>query len=194
MSVTYSQFQGEIVLAVLKFPFYSTAANPVPPAAVNAELSAIATALGSDTTTHDETIENPASTAVQYGNLANTDFTDAVLYCVNKGKAGNLSNASMAAAIDGVAGVLSPPGVIDVPYVSGTGTVGQVLTCTQGNWAGTPTSYAYQWQRDGTNVGTNANTYTLVAGDSGHNVGCIVTATNAQGSTAAPLSNTVHCA
>jgi hypothetical protein len=69
-----------------------------------------------------------------------------------------------------------------------------VLTCTQGNWAGTPTSYAYQWQRDGTNVGTNANTYTLVAGDSGHNVGCIVTATNAQGSTAAPLSNTVHCA
>src|SRR4029077_9902266 len=190
MSVRYSDFQQEIALQVLKFRYYSTVANPTPPAAVNAELNTIATALASDTTTHSEEIDNPTSTALQFGNLANTDFTDAVLLCVNKGKAGNLSNATMAQAIDGVTGALAAPGNIDVPFVSGLTPVGSVLTCTQGNWAGTPSSYAYAWKRDGTtSVGTNANTYTTVAGDQTKLVTCIVTATNATGSTAAPPSN-----
>jgi len=141
MSVRYSDFQGEIILQVKKFPFYGTTA-------INNELNAIATALASDATTHSEEIENPTSTALQYGNLANTDFTDAILYCVNKGKSGNLSNATMAQAIDGVTGALAAPGNIDVPFVSGLTPVGSVLTCTQGNWAGTPSSYAYAWKRD----------------------------------------------
>ena len=45
MGVSYSQFQQEVALQVLKFRYYSTVANPTPPAAVNAELNAIATAL-----------------------------------------------------------------------------------------------------------------------------------------------------
>ena len=64
MSVSYSQFQQEVALQVLKFRWYSTVANPTPPAAVNAELNAIATALATDATTHDETIENPAVAAL----------------------------------------------------------------------------------------------------------------------------------
>jgi hypothetical protein len=197
MSVSYSQFQQEVALQVLKFRWYSTVANPTPPAAVNAELNAIATALASDTTTHDETIENPASAALRFGDVVNTDFTDLILYHVNKGKAGNLSNATMAQAIDGVTGALAKPGVVDVPFLYGVPPYGNgsVLTCTSGNWVGTPSGYTYQFRRDGVNFGsaTGTATYTIVtATDSGHNIDCVVVATNGQGSTTAPASNGVR--
>jgi hypothetical protein len=125
MSVKYSDFQQEIALQVKKFPFYGTTN-------INNELNAISTALASDTTTHDETIENPTATALQFGNVANTDFTDLVLWQVNKAKAGNLSNATMAQAIDGITGALAKPGVVDVPFLYGVPPYanGSVITCT----------------------------------------------------------------
>jgi len=187
MSFRYSDFQQEIAITALIHRW-----NPN----LNAELAAVATALASDTTTHDWTIQTPA--AVLMVNTVpsfKSRLTQDLNLVVNKGKGGNLTQSQMIAAIDGVAGVLAPPGNIDVPFVSGNGVVGQVLTCTQGNWAGTPSSYAYAWKRDGTTaIGSNANTYTLVAGDSGHRVGCVVTATNATGSTTAPLSNQITVA
>jgi hypothetical protein len=89
-------------------------------------------------------------------------------------------------------GVLVPPAVppanVDVPNVSQNGSV---LNCTDGNWTGEPTSYAFQWKRGGTNVGTNAASYAVVAADVGATLTCVVTATNAHGSTAAPASNGV---
>jgi len=61
--------------------------------------------------------------------------------------------------------------------------VGQVLTSTTGTWSGIPTpTYSYQWKRGATNIGTNASTYTLVTGDAGQSITCVVTATNAGGS------------
>lgn len=167
------------------------------------ELQAVATALASDNTTHDRTIQTPPAGLFSDAPAAGQSrLTRDLCNLVNIAKAGNLPTASIIAAIDGVAGVLFPPGVIDVPAVYGptgslnAGTVGQLLTCTQGNWAGSPSSYAYQWKRDGsTNIGTNANTYTLVSGDSGHQVGCVVTATNATPPpTAAPISNQISVA
>jgi hypothetical protein len=88
------------------------------------------------------------------------------------------------------------PGVVDVPYVAGTGTVGQTLTCTIGNWTGEPTQYAYQWQSDGTDIvgGSTSTSYVVVEGDVGHSLACVVTATNAAGSTRAPPSNAVMAA
>jgi hypothetical protein len=72
------------------------------------------------------------------------------------------------------------------PVASGTNYyVGDLLTTTDGTWTGSPTSYAYQWKRGATNVGANANTYTLVSADAGLNMTCVVTATNANGSTPA---------
>jgi hypothetical protein len=63
-----------------------------------------------------------------------------------------------------------------------------------GNWTGEPTAYAYQWKRDGTtDLGTSA-TYVAVAADADHDVGCVVTATNGNGSTTAPPSNAVTIA
>ena len=181
MSYRYSDFQQEIALTGLIHRW-----NPN----LTAELTAVATALASDPTTHDATIETPPA-ALKIG-ADKTRLTNDLLLCVNKAKGGNLPKSSMIAAIDGVAGVLAPPGVVDTPYVSGAKPSGSVLSCTQGNWIGTPSSYAYAWKRNGTvAVGTNANTYTTVAGDVAASVGCVVTATNATGATAAPLSNQI---
>jgi hypothetical protein len=99
---------------------------------------------------------------------------------------------------DGQATYLAlPPVVEDRPAVLVNGSLvpsaanGAVLTCTQGNWLGTPTGYAYQWKSGATNVGTNSNSYTSVAGDVGKSITCVVTATNSMGSVAAPPSNAV---
>ena len=72
-----------------------------------------------------------------------------------------------------------------LPNVTGTAVVGNALTTTNGTWTNSPTSYAYQWKRGATNIGTNANTYTLVNADAGQSITCVVTATNAVGSTPA---------
>jgi hypothetical protein len=60
-----------------------------------------------------------------------------------------------------------------------------------GTWAGEPVRYAYQWVRDGnTNIGTGASL--LVTPDMvGETVACVVSATNAHGTTVAPASNPV---
>jgi hypothetical protein len=70
------------------------------------------------------------------------------------------------------------------PVVSGTNTVGSVLTTTNGTWSGSlPITYTYQWLRDGSNISSaTSSTYTLVTADTSTLVSCRVTATNALGS------------
>jgi hypothetical protein len=82
----------------------------------------------------------------------------------------------------------SPPANVDAPYVSQAGTA---MNATMGNWRGEPTGYAYQWQRDGTNIGADAPDYPVTAPDIGRTLSCVVTATNAIGSTVGPPSNGV---
>jgi len=81
-----------------------------------------------------------------------------------------------------------PPVNVDAPHVS---QAADVLTCTMGNWDGEPTGYSYQWQIDGAAAGTDADTYTAAVDDVGKSATCIVTATNAAGSTAAPPADAV---
>jgi hypothetical protein len=162
-----------------------------------AELTAISTALGTDVTTHDMTIQAPAAALRILTPPVHSRFTNDINLIVNKGKGGNLSNASMIAAIDIVLSIASKPGVVDVPYASANANppiVGTVCSVTNGNWVGTPTSYSYQWTRNGTAIGgATAATYTLVSADTGgKDIRCVVTATNAQGSTTAPPSNLIR--
>src|SRR4029077_57762 len=66
----------------------------------------------------------------------------------------------------------APPVNVDVPHVSGTGTVGSTLTCTMGNWdnmSAEPHSYAYAWSGSGTVTG---DTYVVSAADAGTNITC----------------------
>ena len=78
------------------------------------------------------------------------------------------------------------------PTISGTAQVGQTLTANNGTWTGNPTSFAYQWLRcnaGGQSCVNVANgtqrTYTLVGADATRTMRVRVTATNADGSTAA---------
>jgi hypothetical protein len=92
---------------------------------------------------------------------------------------------------NGGSGEPTAPTVVDVPMVSQSGTT---LNCTMGNWTGEPTSYSYAWQINGSTVGTDQATYEVQASDVGGTATCTVTATNAAGSTAAPVSNSVTVA
>jgi subtilisin family serine protease len=84
-----------------------------------------------------------------------------------------------------------------LPVISGNAVVGQQLTVTNGSWSGSPTSFAYQWERcDGngancsTIVGATSNTYVVTSGDVSSTLRAVVTASNSAGSTAATANQT----
>jgi hypothetical protein len=89
-----------------------------------------------------------------------------------------------------------------LPTISGTTTVGQVLTATAGSWSGTtPITFTYAWKQcDGSgghckNVAmNNKSTYTLVAANSGNTMRVEVTATNNDGASAATSAATAAIA
>ena len=82
--------------------------------------------------------------------------------------------------------LLKPPVNTAAPVASGTATVGNTLSVTNGTWLNTPTSYTYQWKRDTVAIESATNaTYVLVEDDAGTSITCTVTAINAAGSTAA---------
>jgi hypothetical protein len=83
------------------------------------------------------------------------------------------------------------------PTISGTPKEGSTLTANEGTWTGSPTAFTYQWQRcasDGTACGDitsgTAKTYVPTAGDVGHALRVVVTATNADGKTSATSAPT----
>jgi uncharacterized delta-60 repeat protein len=110
-------------------------------------------------------------------------------------------------AVGGVASViqrlLAPvPSNTGPPIISGTATEGHTLSSTRGAWSQSPNSFAYQWQDCDTTgnycrdiAGATHSAYTLLGvdhspgrvtgGDIGHTVRVVVTASNANGSSAA---------
>lgn len=95
--------------------------------------------------------------------------------------------------LSGSSAVTTPPPVTPgspvnsaLPTISGATTLGAVLTATTGTWTNTPTSYGYQWKRNGAVIaGATATTHTIVTADQATTITCTVTATNADGSTPA---------
>jgi hypothetical protein len=83
----------------------------------------------------------------------------------------------------------SVPSNTRLPGISGTARDGSVLSASKGEWTGSPTAYAYQWQRCDTAgggcasiSGANSFRYTVASGDVGHRLRVAVTATNPAGS------------
>lgn len=70
-----------------------------------------------------------------------------------------------------------------LPAITGTPTVGQTLTVSNGTWTGSPTpTYTRQWKRNGTNIASaTGTTYVLVVADEDATITCTVTATNSAG-------------
>lgn len=109
--------------------------------------------------------------------------------------------ASLAAGVFVGAASAAAPVNTTPPSISGTPTVGQTLTTSDGSWSNNPTSFAYQWLRcngGGNNCAEVANgaqkTYTLVGTDAGHTMRVRVTATNADGSSSAQSAQTAQVA
>ena len=82
------------------------------------------------------------------------------------------------------------------PAVTGTATVGQTLSTTNGTWTGVPTpTFTYQWQRVTTNIsGATSSTYVLVDADAANTIRCVVTATNAVSAVSANSNATASVA
>jgi hypothetical protein len=78
------------------------------------------------------------------------------------------------------------------PVISGTTTLGSVLTSTTGTWTGNPSpTFSYGWTRNGLYIlGATSSTYTLIVADSNANINCEVDADNAL-NTGTALSNTI---
>ncbi|WP_353861388.1 DUF4347 domain-containing protein [Azospirillum formosense] len=89
-----------------------------------------------------------------------TAGTDYDLYVVAKDSAGNLMSAPVKVTVSTTGGASNGAPVNSVvPNVSGTATVGNALSATNGTWSdpdGDPLSYSYQWYRADDTNGTNA--------------------------------------
>ena len=86
-----------------------------------------------------------------------------------------------------------PVGLVPVetspPTIQGNAVQGQTVSCLPGAWSNSPTSYAYTWQRTGTDISGATNTnYTLTAGDVNQAITCTVVASNAIGSSVPAIS------
>jgi hypothetical protein len=76
-----------------------------------------------------------------------------------------------------------PPANTVAPAVTGTPTVGQTLTTTNGTWTAlSGPTFTRQWFRGNTPIaGATALTYVLVTADQGYSLFCRVAATDANG-------------
>ena len=81
------------------------------------------------------------------------------------------------------------PSNTSLPSISGSARDGSLLQASHGSWTGSPTSYAYEWNRCDAQAGNCAaiagatsDHYTVATADVGHRLKVQVTATNASGS------------
>jgi hypothetical protein len=98
------------------------------------------------------------------------------------------------ASADFSAGTTAPANTIP-PTVWGIAQVGQTLHGIKGEWSGSPTGYAYEWQVDSGSgfaaiAGATAIDYTVAAPEVGFPIRLEVTATNSIGSTPAASAPT----
>jgi len=102
---------------------------------------------------------------------------------------GSTTAASNATArVQPAAGGAAPPSNTSRPTITGEPQVGESLTANEGTWSGTPTSFAYQWQRCdvdaivcGSVPGATGKSYGVRAADVGFRVRVQVTGRNASG-------------
>src|ERR671936_843835 len=55
------------------------------------------------------------------------------------------------------------------PSISGSPQQGQTVTCSEGTWLNSPTSYTYSWRRDASGIsGATSSSYKLTSADVNH--------------------------
>jgi hypothetical protein len=99
----------------------------------------------------------------------------------------SLANAIIT-AINAAAQPALPANTV-APVITGSVSVGNTLTVSNGTWTPAGVALTRQWIRQGgTNIGTGANTYVTVPADESNTITCRVTGTNETGST--PVTTT----
>jgi hypothetical protein len=138
------------------------------------------------------------ATASSY-QLASGDVGHTVRVVVSATNEGGTTAANSAATATVANSEPPPPAPTNtvLPSVSGSAVEGQAMSATSGTWTGSPTSFSYQWEDCNTsgegcsNVsGATSSSYKLAAGDVGHTLRVVVTASNAGGSTKASSAAT----
>jgi hypothetical protein len=111
--------------------------------------------------------------------------------------AGNRSATATIAATTAACPSGAAPVNTSAPTITGTVSVGSLLSASVGVWSGSPTSYSYQWQYCSADmsscadiIGYTSSVYTPVPADAGGRDRVKVTATNAAGSSVAYSSPT----
>ena len=149
-------------------------------------LSGIADYYGVDLATSDDLMAD-ILTAVGGDPSTSTDYLQDIVLALG----GTVTiNGNWMEAWEAITAV--PPAPVNTvePVVSGTTTLGSVLTTTNGTWTNSPTSYTYKWRRGASIIsGATSSTYTLVYADSSASISSEVTAINAGGSTAETSGN-----
>jgi hypothetical protein len=122
-----------------------------------------------------------------------TQFTGEINEVIVTNELSNSDRVSLEAYLAAkwsLSGVPTPPATSSAPAITGVARTGETLTTSNGTWTGTPTSYAYQWQRSSSsgvgysNIASAANnTYVLTDADIGKYIRVSVVATNSVGST-----------
>jgi Carboxypeptidase regulatory-like domain len=107
----------------------------------------------------------------------------------------NSVGAAEGSVTSGINAAMVPAAPVNtaLPVVSGTPTVGDLLSCSNGSWTGETeltltvgwpltTPFTYQWLRDGVPIaGATTSAYIVQAADVGHGLACEVSATNDAG-------------
>jgi hypothetical protein len=150
---------------------------------------------GSDVTTTYEWLRNGSTTGATGLTYVVTaaDVNKAITVRATGKRSGYVQGTSVSTpAITGMSG--DAPIVVTHVAIQGTGKTGTTLTGTAPAWDSDQVTTAYQWQRDGANVGSSSTTlppYTLTSADVGHQVTLKATGTRTGYDPAYSTSNAI---
>ena len=117
-----------------------------------------------------------------------TPFTDGSSSALAPGATSDSGQVVPIQATETFTAAVAPPANTAAPAISGTPGAGSLLSCSTGTWTNAPTSFSYQWMRDGQNIaGATSQSYLIALNDDGgYQITCAVTASNGGGSATAP--------
>jgi hypothetical protein len=143
-----------------------------------------------DCNTSGEACSNIAGATASSYRLAAADVGHRLRAAVTATNTAGSAKASSEAT--GTVAAEKAPTNTALPSITGAAEEGATLTASEGSWTGSPTGYAYQWEDCNTsgeacsNISkATASTHKLGAGDVGHDLRVVVSATNAAGTTKA---------
>lgn len=100
------------------------------------------------------------------------------------------TNSPKVSALSVAMAAVAAPVNTTAPAITGTASVGQVLTVSNGSWTNSPSGYSFQWKSGGVDIiGATSQNYTVLNGDAGNSISCAVTASNSGGNTTAVSSS-----